>query len=75
MYDTGHQSYCSVKTWRDRLGKKVGLGGREPMYAYVQFMLMCGKNHDNTVKNFFKKGRNFTTADNEPWSILFISII
>ena len=56
MYDTGHQSYCSVKTWRERLGKKVGLGGREPMYAYVQFRLICGKNHHNTVKKKKKAG-------------------
>ena len=55
MYDTGHQSYCSVKTWRERLGKKVGLGGREPMYAYVQFRLICGKNHHNTVKKKKKR--------------------
>ena len=25
------------------------------MYTYVQFMLMCGKNHDNTVKKKKKK--------------------
>ena len=39
----GTQSHCSVKTWRDGVGREVGSGGRGHMYAYGRFMLMYGK--------------------------------
>ena len=52
MYDTGTQSWCSVTTWRDEVGKEVGgcLKGRGQMYTYDWFMLMYGKIHHNIVK-------------------------
>ena len=35
----------SVTTWRDRVGREGGSGGREHMFAFGQFMLMYGKKH------------------------------
>ena len=47
----GMQSWCSVTTWRDGVGREVGEGsrGRGHMFNYDRFMLMYGRGHHNIV--------------------------
>lgn len=47
----GTQSWCSVTSWRDRVGKEVGGGFRWKghMYNCGQFILMYGKYHHDIV--------------------------
>ena len=48
----GIQSQGSETTQKDREGRLVrgGFGMGEHIYTHGWFMLMCGKNHPNTVK-------------------------
>ena len=57
---SGIQSHCSVKTWRDGVGREVGSGGRGHMYAYGRFMLMYGKKKKKKKHKIFKKKKKIT---------------
>ena len=53
MYDTGTQSQCSVKTWRDGVRREMGgefKGVRTHIYLWLIHVDVHGKNHYNTVK-------------------------
>ena len=71
----GTESHWSVKTWRDRVGREVGSGAREHMYAYGQFMFLYSKTITKLKKKKKKeRKKKFITTDNEPRNI-FISIM
>ena len=47
----GIQSWCSVTTWRDGVGREMGWGsgGRGHMYVYDRFMFMYSRGHHDIV--------------------------